>query len=61
MTCEIDGVMLWNGLLCDYGYLVCEGSNKLSSDSSYVRLAARPAEQVEALLDALSAALRIRS
>jgi histidinol-phosphate/aromatic aminotransferase/cobyric acid decarboxylase-like protein len=53
----IDGVALRNWLLCEYGYLVRECGNKLGSDSSYFRLAARPAEQVEALVEALRTAM----
>lgn len=54
----IDGVTLRNWLLCEYGYLVRECGNKLGSDSSYFRFAARPAEQAEALVDALKEACR---
>lgn len=53
MPAPIDGVTLRNWLLCEYGYLIRECGNKLGSDSSHFRIAARPAEQAEALVDAL--------
>lgn len=52
----IDGVTLRNWLLCEYGYLIRECGNKQGSDSSHFRFAARPAEQVEALVEALQVA-----
>lgn len=52
----IDGVTLRNWLLCEYGYLVRECGNKVGSDSSHFRFAARPADQVEALIGALRSA-----
>ena len=55
---SIDGVTLRNWLLCEYGYLVRECGNKLGSDSSHFRFAARPAAQVEALIGALRSAFR---
>jgi histidinol-phosphate/aromatic aminotransferase/cobyric acid decarboxylase-like protein len=55
---SMDGVELRNWLLCEYGFLVRECGNKLGSDSSYFRIAGRPARQVEALVAALQAAFR---
>ena len=54
----IDGVTLRNWLLTEYGYLVRECGNKQGSDSSYFRIAARPAEQVDALVDAMKSAFQ---
>ena len=54
----IDGVALRNWLLCEHGYLVRECGNKLGSDSSHFRLAVRPPEQAESLVEALTSAFR---
>ena len=54
----MEGVTLRNWLLCEYGFLVRECGNKLGSDSSHFRFAARPAKQVDALIGALSSACR---
>lgn len=50
---SMDGVTLRNWLLCEYGYLVRECGSKQGSDASHFRIAARPAEQIEALVSAL--------
>ena len=54
----IDGVTLRNWLLCEHGFLVRECGNKLGSDSRHFRFAARPAEQVDALVGALKSAFQ---
>jgi threonine-phosphate decarboxylase len=54
----IDGVALRNWLISEYGYLIRECGNKQGSDSTYLRIAARPADQVEALVDAVKSAFR---
>lgn len=54
----MDGVALRNWMISEYGYLIRECGNKQGSDSSYLRIAARPAEQVEALVGALKSAFR---
>lgn len=54
---SMDGIALRNWLLCEYGYLVRECGNKLGSDSSYFRIASRPADEVDALIDVLRLAL----
>jgi histidinol-phosphate/aromatic aminotransferase/cobyric acid decarboxylase-like protein len=54
----IDGVILRNWLLSEYGYLIRECGNKQGSDSSFLRIAARPADKVEALIEALESAFR---
>jgi histidinol-phosphate/aromatic aminotransferase/cobyric acid decarboxylase-like protein len=54
----INGVSLRDWLLSEFGFLVRECGNKLGSDSSYFRIAVRPAAPVNALLDALQSAFR---
>jgi len=54
----MDGAELRNWLLCEYGFLVRNCGNKLGSDSSYLRIAARPAELVDALIIALRSAFQ---
>lgn len=54
----MDGIMLRNWLLAEYGFLIRECGNKQGSDSSFLRIAARPADQVEALIEALESAFQ---
>jgi histidinol-phosphate/aromatic aminotransferase/cobyric acid decarboxylase-like protein len=54
---EIDGTELRNGLLTEHGMLVRECGNKVGSDRSHFRVAARPRDQVDQLIDAMTAVL----
>ena len=53
----IDGVALRDWLLTELGILVRECGDKPGGEGGYFRIAARPAAHVEALLDALRAAV----
>jgi histidinol-phosphate/aromatic aminotransferase/cobyric acid decarboxylase-like protein len=50
----IEGVTLRNHLLTEHGCLVRECGNKLGSDSQHFRIAARPTDEVDYLIDALA-------
>jgi histidinol-phosphate/aromatic aminotransferase/cobyric acid decarboxylase-like protein len=50
----IDGVSLRNHLLVEHGCLLRECGNKLGSDSRHFRIAARPAEEIDHLVDCLT-------
>ena len=54
---EIDGTELRNGLLTEHGMLVRECGNKVGSDRNHFRVAARPRDQVDQLIDAMTAVL----
>ena len=56
---EIDGTELRNGLLTEHGMLVRECGNKLGSDRNHFRIAARPRDQVDQLIEALRAVLSV--
>lgn len=53
LTAEIDGVEVRNRLLVDHGCLVRQCGNKVGSSSQFLRIAARPGEDVVVLLAAL--------
>ena len=53
----VDGTAVRDRLLAEYGILVRECGNKLGSDRQHFRIAARPAEQVGSLVEALAACL----
>jgi histidinol-phosphate/aromatic aminotransferase/cobyric acid decarboxylase-like protein len=55
----LSAVALRNLLLTEFGILIRDCGNKAGSDDRYVRIAARPAEQVHLLLEALKTALGI--
>ncbi|HWE38381.1 MAG TPA: histidinol-phosphate transaminase [Isosphaeraceae bacterium] len=50
---EIDGVCLRNRLLTEHGCFVRECGNKLGSDRSHFRIAARPSAAIPPLIEAL--------
>jgi histidinol-phosphate/aromatic aminotransferase/cobyric acid decarboxylase-like protein len=50
----IDGVALRNRLLCEHGCLIRECGNKLGSDSRHYRIAARPREEIDYLVECLA-------
>jgi histidinol-phosphate/aromatic aminotransferase/cobyric acid decarboxylase-like protein len=52
-----DGVSLRNHLLVEHGCLLRECGNKLGSDSSYFRIAARPRAEVDQLIQCLGDSL----
>jgi histidinol-phosphate/aromatic aminotransferase/cobyric acid decarboxylase-like protein len=54
---EVDGTELRNGLLTEHGMLVRECGNKMGSDRNHFRIAARPQDQADQLIDALGAVL----
>jgi histidinol-phosphate/aromatic aminotransferase/cobyric acid decarboxylase-like protein len=54
MPSGIDGVALRDRLLCEHGCLIRECGNKLGSDSRHYRIAARPREEVDHLVECLS-------
>jgi histidinol-phosphate/aromatic aminotransferase/cobyric acid decarboxylase-like protein len=54
MPSGIDGVSLRNHLLVEHGCLLRECGNKLGSDSRHFRIAARPAEEIDHLVDCLT-------
>jgi histidinol-phosphate/aromatic aminotransferase/cobyric acid decarboxylase-like protein len=47
-------VALRNRLLCEHGCLIRECGNKLGSDSRHYRIAARPREEVDYLVECLT-------
>jgi histidinol-phosphate/aromatic aminotransferase/cobyric acid decarboxylase-like protein len=49
----VDGTALRDRLLTEHGILVRECGNKVGSDRQHFRIAARPAEQVASLIEAL--------
>ena len=53
----IQGVALRNHLLTEHGCLLRECGNKLGSDSQHFRIAARPTEEVDFLIDSLGESL----
>lgn len=53
----VDGTALRDRLLTEYDILVRECGNKLGSDRQHFRIAARPADQVGRLIEALTACL----
>lgn len=55
----VDGRALRNVLLTEYGMLVRECGNKLGSDHQHFRIAARPRDQADILIDALRTALAL--
>jgi histidinol-phosphate/aromatic aminotransferase/cobyric acid decarboxylase-like protein len=57
MPGDVDGVALRNRLLCEHGCLIRECGNKLGSDSHHFRIAARPREEVDVLVECLSESL----
>jgi len=50
----IDGVALRNRLLCEHGCLIRECGNKLGSDSRHFRIAARPTEEIDYLIECMT-------
>jgi histidinol-phosphate/aromatic aminotransferase/cobyric acid decarboxylase-like protein len=54
---DVDGIELRNRLLVDHGCLVRECGNKVGSSSQFLRIAARPPEDLVALLPALRSSL----
>jgi histidinol-phosphate/aromatic aminotransferase/cobyric acid decarboxylase-like protein len=54
MPAGMDGVALRNRLLCEHGCLIRECGNKLGSDSRHYRVAARPAEELDYLVECLA-------
>ena len=57
MPSGIDGVALRNRLLCEHGCLIRECGNKEGSDSSHFRIAARPRDEVDYLVECLAESL----
>ncbi|HTV21113.1 MAG TPA: aminotransferase class I/II-fold pyridoxal phosphate-dependent enzyme, partial [Polyangiaceae bacterium] len=57
MPTGVDGVALRNRLLCEHGCLIRECGNKEGSDSSHFRIAARPREEVDYLIESLAESL----
>ena len=53
----IDGVSLRDRLLCEHGCLIRECGNKEGSDSRHFRIAARPREEVDYLVECLAESL----
>jgi histidinol-phosphate/aromatic aminotransferase/cobyric acid decarboxylase-like protein len=51
------GTALRNLLLTEFGLLIRECGNKIGSGANYIRLAARPADQLDLLVDSLRSAL----
>jgi histidinol-phosphate/aromatic aminotransferase/cobyric acid decarboxylase-like protein len=50
-------VALRDRLLCEHGCLIRECGNKLGSDSRHFRIAARPREEVDHLVECLAESL----
>lgn len=55
---DVDGTALRDHLLTEHGCFVRQCGNKLGSDGQFFRIAARPADEVEFLIDALRSSLR---
>jgi histidinol-phosphate/aromatic aminotransferase/cobyric acid decarboxylase-like protein len=55
----VDGRELRNVLLTEHGLLVRECGNKLGSDDRHFRIAARPRDQADVLIDALTTSLAL--
>jgi histidinol-phosphate/aromatic aminotransferase/cobyric acid decarboxylase-like protein len=54
---EFDGTALRDHLLTEHGCFVRQCGNKLGSDGQFFRIAARPIEEIDILIDALEVSL----